>query len=77
MNEHIKQLMVEAGYAAPEIAGRAHKLTDAIVDDVIETLRGLIAYHQTTLVADTTYKIHNLASLTEAIGHIKRKYGRG
>ena len=76
LNENVKRLMLEAGYAAPEIAGRAHQLTDLIVDDVISVLEGLIAYHQITLVADTTYKIHNLASLKEAIGHIKRRYGR-
>ena len=31
MNERIKQLMLEAGYAAPEIAGRANKLAELIV----------------------------------------------
>lgn len=31
MNERIRRLMLEAGYAAPELAGRAHKLTDLVV----------------------------------------------
>lgn len=31
MNEHIKELMLAAGYAAPELAGRAHKLAELIV----------------------------------------------
>jgi hypothetical protein len=31
MNERLKQLMQEAGYAAPEIAGRANKLAELIV----------------------------------------------
>lgn len=31
MNEQIKQLMLEAGYAAPEIALRAQKLAELIV----------------------------------------------
>ena len=33
MNERIKELMLEAGYAAPEIAGRAHKLSELIVQE--------------------------------------------
>jgi len=32
MNEHIKQLMLEAGYVAPEIAGRAKLLANLIVE---------------------------------------------
>ena len=31
MNERIKELMLEAGYAAPEIAGRAQKFAQLIV----------------------------------------------
>lgn len=31
MNERIKKLMLEAGYAAPEIALRAQKLSELIV----------------------------------------------
>ena len=31
MNEHIRKLMLEAGYAAPELAGRANKLAELIV----------------------------------------------
>lgn len=31
MNERIKQLMIEAGYAAPEIALRAQKLVENVV----------------------------------------------
>lgn len=31
MNEHLKELMLEAGYAAPELAGRANKLAELIV----------------------------------------------
>ena len=33
MNERIRQLMLEAGYAAPEIAGRAQRLAELIVRD--------------------------------------------
>jgi hypothetical protein len=33
MNETVKALMLEAGYAAPELAGRANKLTELIVKE--------------------------------------------
>jgi hypothetical protein len=33
MNEHLKELMLEAGYAAPELAGRALKLSELIVKE--------------------------------------------
>ena len=32
MNKRIKELMLEAGYAAPEIAGRANKLAELIIE---------------------------------------------
>jgi hypothetical protein len=31
MNEQIKDLMLEAGYAAPEIAGRANLLAELVI----------------------------------------------
>ena len=36
MNEKIKELMLEAGYAAPEIAGRAQKFAELIVKECME-----------------------------------------
>jgi len=33
MNERLKELMLEAGYAAPELAGRAKKLAELIVKE--------------------------------------------
>ena len=40
MHERLKAIMLEAGYAAPEIAGRAHKLSElliaAVLDEVAE-----------------------------------------
>ena len=33
MNERLRNLMVEAGYAAPELAGRAHVLAELIVKE--------------------------------------------
>lgn len=31
MNQRIRELMLEAGYAAPELAGRANKLVELII----------------------------------------------
>ena len=31
MNARLRELMLEAGYAAPEMAGRGHKLAELIV----------------------------------------------
>jgi len=35
MNEKIKKLMLQAGYVAPEIAGRAEKLAELIIQECI------------------------------------------
>ena len=39
MNERIKELMLEAGYAAPEIADRAIKLAELIVQECADTIQ--------------------------------------
>jgi hypothetical protein len=36
MNERIKELMIKAGYAAPEMAGRANKLAELLVRECAE-----------------------------------------
>ncbi len=33
MNPRLKELMLEAGYAAPEVAGRAQKLAELIIKE--------------------------------------------
>jgi hypothetical protein len=33
MNERLRELMLEAGYAAPELAGRGQKLAELIVQE--------------------------------------------
>lgn len=38
MNERLRELMVEAGYAAPELAGRARRLAELIVQDCCKVL---------------------------------------
>lgn len=39
MNERLRELMLEAGYAAPELAGRANKLTELIVQECCDVLQ--------------------------------------
>jgi hypothetical protein len=33
MNQRLRTLMIEAGYAAPELALRAHRLAELIIED--------------------------------------------
>jgi hypothetical protein len=33
MNDRLKELMLEAGYAAPELAGRANQLAELIIKE--------------------------------------------
>lgn len=40
MNDRIKQLMLEAGFAAPELAGRADKLAELLIKDVCKIIKG-------------------------------------
>jgi hypothetical protein len=37
MNERIKELMIQADYPAPELALRAHRLTELIIQECTET----------------------------------------
>jgi len=39
MNERLKELMLEAGYAAPEIANRAQVLADLIVQECVDIVQ--------------------------------------
>lgn len=59
MNERIKSLMLEAGYAAPEIAGRAQVLAKLIVE---ECARRAEAY---------AYMSENFNALAEELRRIK------
>ena len=46
MNERLKELMIKAGYAAPEIAGRANILSKLIVEDCLEIINNPINYNR-------------------------------
>ena len=42
MNKHVRELMLKAGYAAPELAGRAKVLADLIIAECSEVARRTI-----------------------------------
>jgi len=41
MNERIKELMLEAGYAAPELAGRANTFAELIVRECADLVNSI------------------------------------
>jgi hypothetical protein len=43
MNKKLKELMLESGYAAPEMAGRAHVLAELIVQHCIDVCEEMAA----------------------------------
>lgn len=38
MNEQLKELMLKAGYAAPELASRANKLAELLVKQMLDII---------------------------------------
>jgi hypothetical protein len=43
MNPRIRELMIEVGYAAPELAGRAQQLVELVVQECLSDLKDRIA----------------------------------
>lgn len=50
MNERLKDLMIQAGYAAPELAGRANKLAELIVRECANVADKAEPYKSTDLI---------------------------
>jgi hypothetical protein len=73
MNERLKELMLEAGYAAPEIAGRAKRLADLIIKDCI----GIVGPTQHHEVWAQSYLggVDGLELLEGKIKNIKERFG--
>ena len=46
MNNRLKELMLEAGYAAPELAGRAQKLIELLIKECTNVVEQLPAGYQ-------------------------------
>jgi hypothetical protein len=75
MNERLRKIMLEVGYAAPEMATRAQKLVEyvkqAIYDDVKEELI------PDDVIAEENEKIQEYlkgcnGGIVDALGHIRR-----
>ena len=75
MNDKLKELMLEAGYAAPEIAGRAHVLAELIVRECA----GIVEDYGLSLVgSDENYlgETLNLSIRVQEAGNkIKKHFG--
>jgi len=73
MNERLKELMLEAGYAAPEIAGRAKRLADLIIKDCIGIV-GPTQHHQ-AWAQSYLGGVDGLELLEDKCGKIKQHFG--
>jgi len=72
MTDRLKELMLEAGYAAPEIAGRANKLAELIVKDVCKIVKGQKIIEPAGGYQDWENGYN--ASVKHAVEQIKRQY---
>jgi hypothetical protein len=52
MNNRIKELMLEAGYAAPEIAPRAQRLAELLILEICETAAPYMSQSLATHIKD-------------------------
>ena len=74
MNERLKELMIQADYPAPELALRAHRLTELIVQECIDkiTTYDLVPGHSAKW--EDIYDIH--ARLLQDLGEeLKEHFG--
>lgn len=66
MNEKIKELMIESGFAAPELAGRANKLVDRLIRQCIFEL-----VHESTLQSNKEVQDFTV----NVVNRIKERFG--
>jgi hypothetical protein len=69
MNERLRQLMVQADYPAPELALRAQKLAELIVQECVSTVEGMSPGYQ-----DYRNQIED-AFRRDCVIEIKHKFG--
>ena len=69
MNERLRQLMVQAYYPAPELALRAQKLAELIVQECVSTVEGMSPGYQ-----DYRNQIED-AFRRDCVIEIKHKFG--
>jgi len=73
MNEKLKELMLEAGYAAPDMAGRGQKLAELLVREFIE--RGdVLAKHYINNHSEQE-QVFLLASIADYSNEIVKHFG--
>ena len=72
MNEKIKELMLEAGFAAPELAGRANLLAELIARDICKIVKGQKIAEPLGGYQDWENGYN--ASVKHAVEQIKRQY---
>lgn len=65
MNERLYDLMQKAGYAAPELAGRAQKLAELITQDCSEIVRDVFREGDVDLGYDA---VHVLQERIKQVG---------
>jgi len=72
MNKRIEKLMLEAGFAAPELAGRANRLAELLIKDVCKIVKGqnLVAGPNGYQDWENGYN----AAVKSAVEQIKRQY---
>jgi len=71
INPRIRELMGEAGYAAPEIAGRAQLLADLIVREFADHLE----LELVELRCHDNWDVGFRAGLTHALNRLEKFYG--
>jgi len=72
MNNRLKELMLEAGFAAPELAGRADKLSELLIKDVCKIIKGQKIAEPVGGYQDWENGYN--ASVKHAVEQIKHKY---
>ena len=70
MNEKIKELMLKAGFAAPELAGRANLLAELIARDICKIIKSQKIAEPAGGYQDWENGYN--ASVTQAVEQIKR-----
>ena len=73
MNERIKELMLEAGYAAPELAGRANKFAELIVRECINIVNP--TQHHAVWAQSYLGGVDGLELLNSKVTNIKQHFG--
>jgi hypothetical protein len=71
INPRVRELMEQAGYAAPELAARAHVLMNLVVREFADHLESEL----TTLRCQDHWDMGFRAGLTHALNELEKFYG--